>query len=354
MPNIDGAYRLCVQLCNSTNPYCKYSQNVSLRLGAISGGYQWFDCSGLMLYVLKHNGFTVPSSWTTASMVSGLLSAGFTEVDINGEWKPSDILWRRSGKEGHTEMVYSGGIGSGVTMGAHTANTTVARQVSINNSKSYAKSWMKLFRYGSGGSGEIVPVPKDWIYGGEHEYFPTYGDAMKNNAILIHNFFEARGWTHEAIAGMLGNMMTESTLNPAITGTGGCGLVGWTPPSRLYEMLDVIYGGHENWQDGDRQIGTIFAQYEQATGAHKWGIDSGWIKTSAYNISFGDWAVSKESPEYCAGAWMHNYEKPASYEYQWKREEQARWWYNFMQNIDDGGEPWRAKKMPVWMMLRRL
>ena len=39
---------------------------------------------------------------------------------------------------------------------------------------------------------------------------------MKDNAQYIADYLNARGWTQNAIAGILGNMQRESTMNPGL------------------------------------------------------------------------------------------------------------------------------------------
>lgn len=41
-------------------------------------------------------------------------------------------------------------------------------------------------------------------------------EEMENNAKEFHRYFIAQGWTPNAIAGMLGNVQTESFINPGI------------------------------------------------------------------------------------------------------------------------------------------
>ena len=60
---------------------------------------------------------------------------------------------------------------------------------------------------------------------------PSYANAKE-----IYNFFKSRGWTVNAICGLLGNMHWESDgLQPDINemGGGGYGLVQWTPGTKL-------------------------------------------------------------------------------------------------------------------------
>ncbi len=62
---------------------------------------------------------------------------------------------------------------------------------------------------------------------------------MTGNAQYILNYLMARGWTKEAVCAMLGNMQSESTINPGIwQGLDssrvdlGYGLVQWTPSTK--------------------------------------------------------------------------------------------------------------------------
>ena len=62
---------------------------------------------------------------------------------------------------------------------------------------------------------------------------------MTGNAQYILNYLMARGWSKEAVCAMLGNMQSESTINPGIwQGLDssrvdlGYGLVQWTPSTK--------------------------------------------------------------------------------------------------------------------------
>ena len=81
---------------------------------------------------------------------------------------------------------------------------------------------------------------------------------MTVNAQYIMNYLTGKGWTKNAVAGMLGNMETESTINPGIwqslqsgNMSGGYGLVQWTPATKYinwakangldYTKIDSLY-----------------------------------------------------------------------------------------------------------------
>ena len=105
---------------------------------------------------------------------------------------------------------------------------------------------------------------------------------MKNNASIIWDYFRQKlGWNVNSVAALLGNMQGESTLNPGLIEVGGGttsagaghGLVQWTPATDLYKVLDVLYGGHEDWYDGNKQLGVIYAEYQESMGEAHRGIE---------------------------------------------------------------------------------
>ena len=68
---------------------------------------------------------------------------------------------------------------------------------------------------------------------------------MKVNAQYILDYLLAKGWTKNAVCGMLGNMQTESTINPGIWEglqegdlNDGVGLVQWTPATKYLWWAD--------------------------------------------------------------------------------------------------------------------
>lgn len=160
MPNLGNAYQWLINTCN--NPDVGYSQE--FRNQQIIDGICYYDCSSIIWYSLIAGGFdcieaynrTVGNyygnaftTWTEAEVLRAL---GFKALEINCEWKSGDILIRNN----HTEMVYSGGYASGVTMGAHSDDLPLVDQVSINNFKSTAAAWEEIFRYAKDIDNRIV------------------------------------------------------------------------------------------------------------------------------------------------------------------------------------------------------
>lgn len=152
---------------------------------------------------------------------------------------------------------------------------------------------------------------------------------MEGNAEIIASVFLSNGWSMNAIAAMLGNMESESTINPGIyesldstSTTNGFGLVQWTPNTK-----------YKNWADenGYTDYGDIFAQ----TIRIRYEVENGlqWIPTDAYPMSFKAFTTSTRTPEYLAQAFLYNYERPASLD-QPNRSTQARAWYNYILSVN--------------------
>lgn len=152
---------------------------------------------------------------------------------------------------------------------------------------------------------------------------------MLENANYIVNKLTAQGWTKESVAGMLGNMETESTINPGIWQNqyehpeNGYGLVQWTPATKLLNWLDSE--GIKDDMDG--QLARI-----------NWEVENNvqWISTSAYPMSFSEFKSSTDSPEELAQAFLLNYERPAN-QNQPGRSTQARYWYDNTDGSTGGG-----------------
>jgi hypothetical protein len=169
----------------------------------------------------------------------------------------------------------------------------------------------------------------EWISG--NRYLST--DEMKNNAAIIYQALTEKGWSVNAIAGMLGNMQSESTINPGIwqsldegNYSMGYGLVQWTPATNYTNW--ATEHGYEI-SDGDGQliwIDEVTTQVGQ------------WIATDAYNISFDEFKTSSETPEYLASAFLKNFER-AGVEVEEERRTQAAEWYTYLTGSEFEPEP---------------
>lgn len=354
MPSINAAYTWAVNCCNL--PKVGYSQ--AYRNQQTVSGITYYDCSSFINYSLLAGGWSTPgyapnsNAFTTYDMEGVLQQLGFTRV-TDSIIKPGDI----GVSDTHTEMCYKGGTGKAVFMGAHGRNgIALVNQVSIGSSSgdpNYERTFPRIWRYGDAASGEVGYT---WIIGTDSEYFEDYGDKQKNNAACIYSFFYFKGWTLQAIAGFCGNVMQESKFNPALIEVGGTGhgLVQWTPPTDLYNVLDVLYGSHDDWQDGNKQCSVIYAEYEESTGTAHRGIEPQWYPSSYSSMDWKTWASSKQDPGELALIFQANYERPASLHPE--RAEYARKWYDILKFIDPKQPGYNTREpekhnMPIWMMI---
>lgn len=161
-----------------------------------------------------------------------------------------------------------------------------------------------------------------WISHWGSDYYSDvmdrFGQAQCNNANLIYTYLAAHGFTsRNAIMAMLGNMMTESYLNPGQWQHGyepydgnqynGMGLVGWTPYWRIIDWL-TSHGYNLNDPESygygmlDKLIEECFNPQEVT-----------WIATGSYPISFAEFATdATHDIEWLANAFLYNYERPAT------------------------------------------
>ena len=182
-----------------------------------------------------------------------------------------------------------------------------------------------------------MPVSKnDWLTQSE----------MEENATYIWQQMGPQGWTMESVAAMLGNMQSESTINPGIWQDldegnldGGYGLVQWTPASKY-----IDWANQHGYPIGDinGQIDRI--NWELANGAQ-------WYPTSEYPLTFEEFKTSTQDPYYLAMAFINCYERPADPDQPW-RGEQANKWYSFLGGIPPEPPTGRKGGMPIYMYLR--
>ena len=93
---------------------------------------------------------------------------------------------------------------------------------------------------------------------------------MENNAVIIINYYRGLGINDNTIAAILGNMETESTLNPILNEVGGSGygLVQWTPKQVLIDHVATL--GLSDYTSGDTQIAVIPHEVRNETNVEEW------------------------------------------------------------------------------------
>lgn len=160
----------------------------------------------------------------------------------------------------------------------------------------------------------------EWI--GGNRYLTQ--SEMENNALIFYGWMYNRGATLNAVAAMLGNMQTESTINPNIweeltpNPSRGYGLTQWTPSTKLSNW-------NPNYTDGNVQCERI---WWEALNNQQWFHNPG---APIYEppISFMQFMHSTGNVRTLANYFLWYYEHPAE-TIQPKRAEQAVRWYEFL------------------------
>lgn len=163
------------------------------------------------------------------------------------------------------------------------------------------------------------------------------------NARLIADYLMNLGWTREAVAGILGNMDVESSMNPAliegrgyhtlpdnntvlaITTQTGVGLVQWTgttptaPAGQKLASFAIRY--NKNWYDGELQCFRLEREYDEDL-----QFDHGTVDGVSWD--WQTYVVSTETPEQLAKVWQYLYERGGTDTQ--TRQQKARYYYRII------------------------
>ena len=184
-------------------------------------------------------------------------------------------------------------------------------------------------------------------------------EDMKPNARYIYQYLRNRGWTINAIAGLLGNIQVESkmspwiwqgtiegsiinddethTLNMPVLGDSepGYGLVQWTP---YYKYTNWCTENNLDYWDIDSQLQRIC--YEVGLTGSK----AQWIarEDKGYNLTFSEFTTSTKDAYWLAGAFAFCYERPGSStgtaeqqdNLKIERGNNATYWYEYLSNFN--------------------
>lgn len=154
---------------------------------------------------------------------------------------------------------------------------------------------------------------------------------MEHNAKLVWQYFGSRGWSLNAVCAMLGNMQTESTINPGIWESlsaynGGYGLVQWTPYTKYANWAGT------GWQNnGNKECERII--WEMNNGEQWFQNPS--VTPASPPISFKEFSTSTLPVETLANYFLWYYEHPGD-PIQPNRAKQAKQWYEFLKDTTPG------------------
>ena len=172
-----------------------------------------------------------------------------------------------------------------------------------------------------------------------------------SNAELIYQYLSNLGWTREAIAGILGNMDVESSMNPAliegrsyhslitnaqclaIDDQHGVGLVQWTghtttaPAGQKLASFAIRY--NKEWYDGELQCFRLEREYQTNIQFNPGTVDG-------VQWDWNTYVNSTSTPEQLAKVWQYLYERGGSDTV--TRQVKARYYYNKV-----------GQNLPVWL-----
>ena len=170
---------------------------------------------------------------------------------------------------------------------------------------------------------------------------------MENNANIVIAYYRSRNINDKTIAGILGNMQAESSINPERQEVGGqgYGLVQWTPVTVLQNHCNTL--GLSPYNDGDVQLQVIIPEILNQSGVGEWYTSQAFI-SNYYNSGatqdmigitgqqYLDNTMNWE-PDKLAVLFMAGYERPSynpDINHYQLRKQYALQWYQYM-----GGQP---------------
>lgn len=225
----------------------------------------------------------------------------------------------------------------------------------------YRSSWEASRGYYLQGfiyAGNYAPGGANYHWISITEYLSDYfNDDTINNCYCVASYLLNKGWTIEAICGLLGNAIQESFCSADMGefGGSGYGILQWTPKEKLTEWLD---SNVPNWSDdldtqGYGECDRIL--WEVANNA-QWFYNP--LAPEQFNKyrTFEEFTQATDDVGFLADCFLYWYEHPADP----NALEQTR--YEFAHRIYDifrNAPPTPSvptgkglKKMPVWMMTR--
>lgn len=249
--------------------------------------------------------------------------------------QPGDQIFLASStdKWAHTALVYKVDSSRVYTI---EGNTSAGNDVVIPNGgavarKSYALGAAKITGYARPLWHFVDGTGQTNTYSGNR--YLTAAE-MQVNARYIYQYLSNKGWTLNAIAGLLGNVEAESTINPGIwqslnegNTSGGYGLTQWTPASKY-----ISWCSQNKLEKSEMDSALKRIEYELERGEQ-------FYKTDDYNITFAEFAHSTETPFWLACAFAWNYERSAVVLYGTEAEKEAlkqkrgglaEKWYNYL------------------------
>lgn len=160
----------------------------------------------------------------------------------------------------------------------------------------------------------------------------SFNSSQIANAKQIFKYFHNKGWSTQAICGMLGNFSIEDPPlradeweigMPPWGPETGYGIAQWTPATHLTDWCNI-----EKIPYNKLSSQCVCIQYELTHGVQFFPSDS-------YSMTASEYMVSTDSPYTLGLVWLANYERPAN-PYQPERGNLAEEWYSILSNLSEG------------------
>lgn len=187
-------------------------------------------------------------------------------------------------------------------------------------------------------------------------YAKTYNAYSRDSTEAIANANEIyailynRGWTLNAVCGLLGNVGYESGYNPwrwqsdNVQPTGnspwtniGYGLTQFTPAGK-YINDDNAKNQPGYSPNFSNKAGSVYDGQAQITFINEY---ADYYPSEYSSLSYADYKKSTESPATLAKIWLHNYERPgdAGTSVENDRAQEAEYWYTVLSGEEPPPEP---------------
>ena len=256
------------------------------------------------------------------------------QIDYNNDGSIKSIITSESGYDSEVFWLTKRTINSSIRVEYKNGKLVESGQLRKYSSNNWGASDPYIFQgfiynpaISDGRHIVVGTVDKSQVTSGNY-WLKLDSEEIHINARYIWQYFYNKGWTLNAVAGMLGNMQTESHINPGIwqdtrEGIGPAfGLVQWDPFTK-----------YTNWCE-KRDLDP--ADMDSALLRIEWELENGqqYYSTSEYPLSFREFTKSSLPAEELGKAFILNYERPLdqSQSAQNTRGRQAKYWYEYLLN----------------------
>lgn len=122
------------------------------------------------------------------------------------------------------------------------------------------------------------------------------GGYYYDNLVAIGQYLEANGYSRAAAAGVAGTIAGESAGNPESVGSGGAGLIGWTPPDSAGPIRPIVTGNRTpDWQHQLTDL-LAYADANSQEAINRGGVDLATFKRATDPLQAARWWSEFEGP----------------------------------------------------------